>query len=123
MRVTSAMETRAHPTHHSHYRPGRTLWGAVVGLAGVFLCVFIAMVNPGGSRVLQVVRLSSLGAGALAFVGGTLLAAATEIPHGFARCPSCGRLLRRVRTDYRQSYYPCRRCDITWTCPCRKAAE
>src|SRR5690242_15326201 len=90
--VTSTMETRAHPTHHSHYRPKRTAWGVVVSVAGVFLCVFIAMVDSGGSRVLHVVKLLSLAAGALAFVGGTLLAAITELPHAFARCPSCGRL-------------------------------
>jgi hypothetical protein len=117
------MEIRAHPTHHSHYYPGRALWGVTVGLAGAFFCVFIAMVNPGASRAMQVVRLSSLGACALAFVGGTLLAVVTEIPHRWARCPSCGRLRGRSRIDYQRSYYPCRRCDVMWTCPCHKDTD
>jgi hypothetical protein len=117
------METRPHPTHHSHYHPGRAFWGVLVAVAGVFLGVFIAMVSPGESRVLAVLRFSSLGASALAFVGGALLATVTEIPHRWPRCPSCRRLLWRSRIDYRQSYYPCRRCDVTWTCPCCKAAD
>jgi hypothetical protein len=116
------METRAHPTHHSRYRPHRTAWGVGIGLAGVFSSVFVAMVETEGSPVLLVLKTSVLWAGALAFVGGTTLAVLTEIPHMFARCVSCGRLLRRARMDVRQSYYPCRRCNLTWTCPCRKAA-
>jgi hypothetical protein len=117
------METRGHPTHHSNYRPGRSLWGVLGALAGVFVCVFLAMVDAGGSRVLHVVKWSALWAGALAFVGGTVLAGITEIPHRFARCPACGRLLPRSRMDYQRSYYPCRRCAVTWTCPCHKDAD
>ena len=109
------METRAHPTHHDHYRPNRAVWGVAIGLAGVFLCVFVAMVNTGESAVLRVVKVSALGTGAVAFVAGTILAALTEITHLFARCVTCGRLLRRSRMDARQSYYPCRRCNVTWT--------
>jgi hypothetical protein len=112
-----------HPTHHDTYRPGRAFWGALVGVAGVFACIFIAMVNTGGSAVFHVLKVSALGTGALAFVGGTLLAVVTEVPHQFARCPSCGRLRWRSRIDYRQSYYPCRRCGVTWTCPCHKAGH
>jgi hypothetical protein len=119
----SAMETRAHPTHHNRYRPHRTWWGVGIGLAGVFVSLFVAMVNTEGSTVLHVLKTSVLCAGALAFVGGTALAAFTEIAHMFTRCVSCGRLLPRSRIDVRQSYYPCRRCNVTWTCPCRKATD
>ena len=117
------METRPHPTHHDDYRSGRTFAGVVAGVAGVFACVFILMVNPGASEALRVVKAAGLIAGALAFAGGVVLAAITEIPHLFARCPSCGRLRVRTRVDFTQSYYPCRRCGVRWTCPCRKAAE
>jgi hypothetical protein len=117
------METRTHPTHHDGYHPSRAMWGAGIGLAGVFLCVFVTMVDAGESRILHVLKASVLWAGALAFIGGTGLALLTEIPHRFARCVSCGRLLRRTRIDYQRSYYPCRRCKVRWTCPCRKAAD
>jgi hypothetical protein len=95
----------------------------VIGLAGAFSCVFVAMANTEEAPVvLHILKMSVLWAGALAFVGGTVVAGVTEIAHTFARCVSCGRLLRRSRIDFRQSYYPCRRCDVVWTCPCRKAA-
>src|SRR5262249_30415692 len=118
------MKTRAHPTHHDHYRPGRLLWGVCVGLAGAFTCVFVAMVETEESSALvHFAKVSVLWAGALAFVGGTALACVTDIAHRFARCPSCSRLLLRSRIDYRNSYYPCRRCDVTWTCPCSKSGD
>lgn len=118
------MKTRAHPTHHDNYRPGRLLWGVGIGVAGVFACVFLAMFDtddyPGLVHGAKVV---ALWLGALAFVGGTGVAAVTDVTHRFARCPSCARLLMRTRMDYQRSYYPCRRCEVTWTCPCRKAAS
>lgn len=117
------LETRAHPTHHAGYRPGRTLWGVGVGLVGVFAAVFVAMVDAGTSSLLHGVKLSALWAGLAAFVGGTGLAVWTELGHSFPRCPSCRRRLVRSRRDYRQTYYPCRRCGIAWTCPCHKAGE
>src|SRR5262245_26809516 len=107
------MQTRAHPTHHDNYRPRRALWGVVAGLAGVFACVFVAMVDTGGSSILHALKASVLWAGALAFVGGTALAFFTEIPHRFARCASCARLLMRSRIDFDRSYYRCRKCDVT----------
>jgi hypothetical protein len=118
------MKTQTHPTHHDKYRPKRLFWGVGVGLAGVFGCVFLLMGDTGESPVvIRGTRLMGLWIGALAFVGGTGLAVVTDIAHRFARCPSCGRLLLRRRIDYQRSYYPCRRCDVTWTCPCRKFAR
>jgi hypothetical protein len=118
------MKTQAHPTHHDHYRPGRLLWGVGLGLAGAFACVFLAMVNTEESGAfVHGAKQLALWAGALAFVGGTALAGVTDVAHRFARCPSCARLLLRSRIDYRHSYYPCRRCDVTWTCPCSKSAD
>jgi hypothetical protein len=115
------MKVRAHPTHHDKYRPARALWGVVVGLAGVFSCVFVLALDPGESGMLRSLRLWALLIGALAFLGGTLAAIVTEIPHRLARCPSCSRLRWRSRIDRQQSYYPCRKCDVTWTCPCSLA--
>jgi hypothetical protein len=118
------VKTHRHPTHHDHYYPNRTLWAVIVGVGGVFACVFVAMVDTAESAaVVRAIKVSALLAGALAFVGGTVVAGVTEIPHRFARCPSCERLLFRTRIDFSQSYYPCRRCDVTWTCPCHKAAR
>jgi prolipoprotein diacylglyceryltransferase len=118
------MKTRTHPTHHDNYRPGRLFWGVGVALCGVFGCVFLAMLDTEESPAfLHIAKVLALWAGGLAFVGGTVLAGVTDITHRFARCPSCGRLLLRSRIDYRQSYYPCRRCDVTWTCPCCKSAS
>ena len=97
--------------------------GVMISLAGVFSCVFILMFDPGTSTVLRVLKTAALGAGALAFVGGFVLAATVELPHMFPRCPSCHRLLLRTRVDFTQSYYPCRTCGVKWTCPCHKAAE
>ncbi len=111
---------RVHPTHHDGYRPDRAVWGVVIGLAGVFLCVFVAMVHPRESLVRYVLRTTGLWLGALAFVGGTIVASVIETRHKFARCPTCGRLLLRSRIDYTRSYYRCRKCDVTWTCPCNK---
>ena len=118
------MQTRSHPTHHDNYRPNRLIWGVVIALAGVFGCVFLAMVDTVESpAVVHAAKVGALWAGAFAFLGGTVFAAVLDIRHRFARCPSCARLLRRSRIDYRRSYYPCRRCDVTWTCPCRKFAS
>ena len=118
------MNIRAHPTHHDNYRPGRLLWGVGVGLAGVFAAVFLAMVDtddyPGVIHGAKVVALWLSG---LAFVGGTALAAVTDVTHRFTRCPSCAKLLVRSRMDYQRSYYRCRRCDVTWTCSCHKSAS
>jgi hypothetical protein len=117
------MQTRPHPTHHDDYRPNRTFWGVVVGVAGVFLCVFVGMVNAEDAPALHALKASVSWAGALAFVGGTLLVLYTEIPHLIARCASCGRRLLRSRMDYRQSYYRCRKCDVTWTCSCSRGTD
>src|SRR5262245_36042526 len=118
------MKTRPHPTHHDKYRPNRALWGVIVGLAGVFGCVFLAMVDTAQSpAVMHLAKVFLLWSGALAFVGGTAVASITEIGHRFTRCPSCRRLLVRSRIDYQRSYYRCRRCGVMWTCPCAKMAR
>jgi hypothetical protein len=115
------MKTQTHPAHHDNYRPNRVFWSVGIALAGVFGCVFLAMVDTAeASTVVRQAKVWGLWAGALAFVGGTLFAGVIDTAHRFTRCPSCRRLLLRSRIDYRQSYYPCRRCDVTWTCPCRK---
>ncbi len=106
------MELRAHPTHHANFKQGRLLWGVVAGIGGVFFCVFVAMIDPGASAVLRFVRTTALALGGLAFVGGTGVALVTDVGHRFARCTSCGRRIFRTRIDYRQSYYPCRRCGV-----------
>jgi hypothetical protein len=118
------MKTRTHPTHHDNYHPNRLVWGVCIALAGVFGCVFLAMWDTAESpALLRGIKVVALWSGALAFVGGTAFAGAIDVRHKFARCPSCGRLRLRSRIDYRQSYYPCRRCDVTWTCPCRKGGS
>jgi len=117
------LSTRNHPTHHDRYRPARAIWGVVVGLAGVFAVVFLAMWDTSESAdLVHGAKVVALWACALAFVAGTLLSGVTEIGHRFTRCPSCARLLVRRRIDFQHSYYPCRRCDVTWTCPCHKLA-
>ena len=114
------MQTKVHPTHHQGFRPERAAWAVVIGLAGVFVCVFALMVPPRESAVRYALRATGFWGGALAFVGGTLFASAIDVHHRFTRCVTCGRLLVRRRIDYQKSYYPCRRCQVTWTCPCRK---
>lgn len=116
----SVRKTQVHPTHHDGFRPVIAMWAVVIALAGVFLCVFILMVHPRESLVRYVVRTTGFWVGALAFVGGTIVASVIDIRHKFTRCPTCGRLLVRSRIDYTRSYYRCRKCDMTWTCPCSK---
>jgi hypothetical protein len=118
------MKTRPHPTHHANYRPSWLLWGVGIGLFGAFGCVFILMIDTEESSALvHGTQVVALWAGALAFVVGAAFAVAIEVGHRFTRCPSCARLLTRKRIDYERSYYPCRRCDVTWTCPCSKSAR
>ena len=114
------MDTRAHPTHHAAYRPQRAAWAVGIGLAAVFICVFGAMLNTRESAMRFALKASVLWTGALAFAGGTIVACVIEVGHRFARCASCRRLLVRTRIDYQRSYYRCRTCQVTWTCPCRK---
>jgi hypothetical protein len=117
------MKTRTHPTHHDNYRAGRVFWGVAIALVGLFGCVFLAtMDTAGASNVGRLAKRWALWAGGLAFVAGSLYAAVIDIAHRFTRCPSCRRRILRSRIDYQQSYYPCRRCDVVWTCPCHKQA-
>ena len=118
------MKTQRHPTHHDNYRAGRLFWAIGIALVGVFACVFLAMMDTtAASDLVRLAKRSALWAGGLAFVGGTLYACVIDIAHRFTRCPSCGRRLLRSRIDYQQSYYPCRRCEVNWTCPCHKHAS
>jgi hypothetical protein len=117
------MQTRPHPTHHASYNSNRTFVAVLAGLIGVFLCVFLLTTRPGDSAVLRLLKTAGLWGGGLAFIVGILIAAATEIPHRFTRCPSCQRTLWRSRIDCRQSYYECSDCETRWTCPCSKAAD
>jgi hypothetical protein len=117
------MKTRTHPTHHQGFRPERAAWAVGIALAGVFVCVFALPMKTRESPLRFAVKASALWAGALAFAGGTIVGCAIEIRHRFTRCASCGRLLVRRRVDWQKSYYPCRRCQVTWTCPCRKGGR
>lgn len=90
----------------------------------MFACVFLAMWDTAESPALvHSTKVVAVWVAALASVAGTVFACVLDIAHRFARCPSCGRLLLRRRVDFRNSYYPCRRCDVTWTCPCHKMAR
>lgn len=77
------MDTRAHPTHHAAYRPQRAAWAVGIGLAGVFICVFGAMLNTRESVIRFALKASVLWTGALAFAGGTIVACVIEVGHRF----------------------------------------
>ena len=118
------MKTQRHPTHHDNYRAGRLFVAIAIALVGVFASIFVATIDTtASSDLVRQARRWTLWAGGLAFVGGTLYAIVIDIAHRFTRCPSCERRLMRSRIDYQQSYYPCRRCEVTWTCPCHKQAS
>jgi hypothetical protein len=114
------VKERRHPTHHANYKPFRALWGVVVGLVGVVLGMFCLAIETHGSPALRILKQSALALCALAFAGGVVLAVVTEGLHAVSRCPECQRRIFRSRTGYSATYYPCRRCGITWTCDCHK---
>src|SRR5262249_61801904 len=109
--------------HHANYKPFHALWGVLTGLAGVFVGLLFLAIETRGSAVLRFLKSSGLALCGLAFVGGVAFAAVKEGLHAIARCPQCQRRIFRSRTGYRVTYYPCRRCGITWTCECHKEAS
>jgi hypothetical protein len=117
------MDERPHPTHHANYKPSHAMWGAIVAVGGVFLGIVCLAIETGDSAALRFLRTSALALCGLAFVGGVVFAAVKEGVHAVSRCPSCQRRIFRSRTGYRATYYPCRRCGITWTCECHKEAS
>jgi hypothetical protein len=117
------LDERRHPTHHANYNPYHAMWGVVVGLAGVFLGLLCLGLHPGESAALRVLETAVLGLAAVAFCGGVAFAAVKEGLHTITRCPQCQRRIFRSKTGYSATYYPCRRCGITWTCECHKEAS
>lgn len=114
------MRVQHHPTHHDGYRPSRVLVAAVAAVAGVF-AFLAALALPGepGSAIRLLRRLLLIASGTAA-VGGFLATLVLELVHLFDRCPECGGMIFRTRTDDEASYDPCRRCGVRWTCGCHK---
>ena len=117
------MDERQHPTHHANYKPFHAFWGAAVGLAGAFLGILCLTIQTGESAALRFLKTSALALCGLALAGGVAFAVVKEGLHGISRCPQCQRRIFRSRTGYRVTYYPCRRCGITWTCDCHTDAS
>lgn len=89
----------------------------LASVSGAFLCALAIGIDV-TSPLRWVAKLAGLSIGALAFVAGFLLAAVTEGLHATTRCPECGRRIWRSEIGGSATYYPCRRCEITWTCEC-----
>ena len=117
------VDERRHPTHHANYNPFHALWGVVAGLTGAFLGMLCLAIDTHGSAVVRILKQSALALCGLAFAGGVVLAAVTEGLHAISRCPQCQRRIFRSRVGYSATYYPCRRCGITWTCECHKGGS
>ena len=59
----------------------------------------------------------------LLIAGSAVLLAAFALIESRHRAPLVPLRIFRSRTGYAATYYPCRRCGITWTCECHKGAS
>lgn len=117
------MIVQPHPTHDRDYGFRPVAYALLLAAAGIGSAIGVISLVPDDAAWAGIAKAGAFLSGVLVAGASFLYLGVRKYLHGWALCPKCSRPIRRSRTDYVATYYPCRRCEITWICGCHKQAD